>query len=546
MATYVAQANTGEDQFQASRSINKPGGVSAGDVGVFWLVRWNESSNFPAVTAPDGAVLRATIQSGTQQTLCYIMTVGAETSYAFSWSSSRWSTLSGTFFSGVDTSQDYSAVPLDSTNGNGTTVTTLSVTTVADAALVWHVCSIDTNPSGHTPPTSFTEVSDVPAATVAYRISPGAGSQSAANGANSSSSSWLAGLVALAPVDDGPSDEEVGEAETGSSNETQSSTASFALTEDWTGSDDQAVTVLLGDSDSASGSETQSTVQGAIDGDSSGGSEGETVNASLTVSGDTGTGTESQTLNATLSTSGETGTGSESQTIGIMVSSSDSVTATESDEWMIGTTTTPSSNEGAGGGESEHVQKYHAPVQEGSLVLGPATLYIAPYGAVEPANGSVGSDPNPAVWTLLGGTLGGVELVIEQEYVDVELKQLPDKPMRRLKRRRLSIKTQLAEPTLANLAYVMNDTAPTSGVFLPSNRSEASVLDYSALIVDGWNPGIHPGGRHKRRRLIARKCLSVDNVQMSYSKDGQTVYTVTWTCHYVDSSTPAFRVVDEA
>ena len=546
MATYVAQANTGADVLVSSRSVNKPGGVSAGDVGVFWLVRWNESSNFPAVTPPSGTVLRATIQSGTQQTLCYIMTVGAETSYEFSWSGSRWCTLSGTFFSGVDTSQDYSTVPLDFTNGNGTTVTTLNVTTVADAALVWHICSIDTNPTGHTPPTSFTEVSDVPAATVAYRISPGAGSQSAANGANSSSSSWLAGLVALAPVDDGPSDEEVSDTDTGSSNETQSSTAAFALTEDWTGLDDQAVTVLLGDSDSASGSETQSTIQGAVDGDSSGGSEGESVNASLTVSGDTGTGTESESFNGTLSPSGETGTGSESQTIGIMVSSSDSVTATESDEWMIGTTTAPSSNDGGGAGDSEHVQKYHAPVQEGSLVLGPATLYIAPYGAVEPSNGSVGSSPDPGVWTDLGGTLGGVELSVEQEWVEVELKQLPDKPMKRLKRRRLSIKTQLAETTLANLAYVLNDSVPASGVFQPSNRSEASVLSYSALIVDGWNPGIHPGGRHKRRRLVARKCLSVDNIQMSYSKDGQTVYTVTWTCHYVDSSTPPFRVIDEA
>jgi hypothetical protein len=179
--------------------------------------------------------------------------------------------------------------------------------------------------------------------------------------------------------------------------------------------------------------------------------------------------------------------------------------------------------------------------------MGPGTVWIAPYGAVEPANGSVGVDPDSGVWTDLGGILGGVELSIEQEFIEIELKQLPDRPMKRLKRRRLSIKTQLAETTLANLAYALNDTTAVTGqVFEPSARSEASVLSYNALIVDGWAPNFKPGGRHKRRRLIIRKCLSVDQVQFAFKKDGQTVYTVTWTCHYVDSVTPPFRVIDEA
>lgn len=190
------------------------------------------------------------------------------------------------------------------------------------------------------------------------------------------------------------------------------------------------------------------------------------------------------------------------------------------------------------------------PVQvgmEGSLVLGPAALYIAAFGALEPTNGNVANPPDSGVWTDLGGTLGGVELTVDQEWIEVELKQLPDKPMKRLKRRRLSIKTQLAETSLANLAYALNDTTAVTGTaFEPSVRSEASVLSYNALIVDGWKPGFNVGGQHKRRRLIIRKCLSVDNVQLAYKKDGQSVYTVTWTCHYVDSVTPPFRVIDEA
>lgn len=189
---------------------------------------------------------------------------------------------------------------------------------------------------------------------------------------------------------------------------------------------------------------------------------------------------------------------------------------------------------------------------EGKLVMGPGTIYVGAYGAVEPTNASVGVAPNLGIWTDVGGLLGGVELTVEQEWIEVELKQIPDRPMKRLKKRRLTIKTQMAEPTLSNLAYALNDTtAISAGVgwsqFTPSDRSEASVLTYNALIIDGWAPGWRVTDRHhKRRRVIVRKALSIDNVEFSYSKDNQTVYTVTWSCHYVDGTTPPFRIIDEA
>jgi hypothetical protein len=113
------------------------------------------------------------------------------------------------------------------------------------------------------------------------------------------------------------------------------------------------------------------------------------------------------------------------------------------------------------------------------------------------------------------------------------------------------IKTSMAEPTLLNLGYVLNDTTSGSAgvnwsAYAPAVRTEASQLSYMALIVDGWKPGYLPGGQHKRRRVIVRKCLSIDNIEFGYSKNGQTVYTVTWSCHYVDATTPPFRVVDAA
>lgn len=306
------------------------------------------------------------------------------------------------------------------------------------------------------------------------------------------------------------------------------------------GTENQSLSISGSDTDTSTGVENQSIAVSSSD--TSVGSESEDVGVPTSDSDTSGAGTETQSLAASLSDA-DAGLGTETHSLVVTLSSSDTATGTDTES----RNDDPVDGDGGTSGESEFVYKLNAPATEKSLVQGPGTIWIAPYGALEPANGSVGSDPDALVWTDLGGLLGGVELSVDQEWIEVELKQLPDKPMRRLKRRRMSIKTQLAETTLANLAYALNDTTAVTGqVFEPSVRSEASVLSYNALIVDGWAPNFKPGGRHKRRRLIIRKCLSVDQVQLAYKKDGQSVYTVTWTCHYVDSVTPPFRVIDEA
>lgn len=310
--------------------------------------------------------------------------------------------------------------------------------------------------------------------------------------------------------------------------------------------------------ETGAGAETNSIVASSSDTETEVGAESQTIGVTST---DTSVGLESESIAQPTSDSEVTGAGADTQSIAssltdteteavsethsLVVTLSSSDTSSALDSEAVGDD--PESNDGGSGGESESIFILHAPATERSLVMGPGTIWLGAYGAVEPANGSVGVDPDTGVWTDLGGLLGGVELSVEQEFLEVELKQLPDKPMKRLKRRRLSIKTQLAETTLANLAYALNDTTAVTGqVFEPSARSEASVLTYNALIVDGWAPNFNPGGRHKRRRLIIRKCLSVDQVQLAFKKDGQSVYTVTWTCHYVDSVTPPFRVIDQA
>jgi hypothetical protein len=200
MPSYVAQANTGADAIASSRSVAKPGGVTAGGVGVFWLVRWHESASFPAVTPPSGAVLRGTIATTLSQTLVYLMKVSAESAFAFSWTGGRWSALSSLYFSGVDPALDLSTVPFHSLTGSGTAITTLTVTTVDTAALAWNVNTLDGGSATHAPPTGFTEVGDVTPWSSAYRIASGDGSQSASSATNGTSTGWAAGLVALAPA----------------------------------------------------------------------------------------------------------------------------------------------------------------------------------------------------------------------------------------------------------------------------------------------------------------------------------------------------------
>lgn len=203
MTTYLAQANTGADALASVRTVTKPAAVGSGAVGVFWLVRWHESGSFPAVTPPAGAVLRGTITTTSMQTQCYLHRVDTETSFAYSWTSGRWSTLAAVWFADVDPTADLSTVPFQSATGSGTAIGTLTVTSNIDSALAWHVNTIDTSGVTHTPPTGFTEVADVSPWASAYRITVASGSQDASGATASPTTAWAAGLVALPPAPTG-------------------------------------------------------------------------------------------------------------------------------------------------------------------------------------------------------------------------------------------------------------------------------------------------------------------------------------------------------
>lgn len=303
----------------------------------------------------------------------------------------------------------------------------------------------------------------------------------------------------------------------------------FTRTETGTGVDAQSIAATRTQTDSASGVDSGS-ISAALSGSETGsGASAQSIAASLS-GGDTGGGVDAgQASGGTTPQSADTG--------GFTETFISFATFTGTD---LGSFT-----------ENQVVSVPPVPVAPGefdkTLVMGPAALYIGAFGALEPNVTAVGSIPDPLVWTDLGGTMGGVELEIEQQFKTIIFEQLPDTPFNRLEKRYLTIKTPLAETTLANLGLALNDTAGVTGtVYTPSVYDPATQLVYRSLIVDGWAPGMTAFGRHKRRRVVVRKCLSVDNVTLSYTKDGQTIYNVTWSCHHVDGSTAPFRIIDEA
>jgi len=175
-------------------------------------------------------------------------------------------------------------------------------------------------------------------------------------------------------------------------------------------------------------------------------------------------------------------------------------------------------------------------VTSSNLIQGPAEVYIGDFGATEP----VDVDTAPGVgWTSVGGTKGGLELNISSEYAQLTVDQIVDIIESRRTGREVTVKTQLAEATLTNIARAIGNAAPVANKLELDDGLAAFKPPYSAILIDG----IAPGGF--RRRIVVRKTLPMDAVGIAYKKDDQTVVPVTWRLHWVSASiVPLF--VDDA
>lgn len=356
----------------------------------------------------------------------------------------------------------------------------------------------------------------------------------------------------------------------GVSAETASVTASLSSTDNGSGTDTGSVETPTSEVPvtSVPGIATPSLLSpGTAEDDASGSpakSSSDTVSASETetlvvsLSGsDTGTGTETTVVSIS---SADTASGLESQTIGVSVSdtasssdssivdngqpsSSDTVTATETHSISAVLSATDTVFTVDFGITDQDLGVADTDI---SLVMGPASIYIADYGVVEPADLSDLS----GAWLSIGGTTGGVNLSIKKEYEPVVHLQTSDSPASRLKKREMSVETQLIEPTLITLLYALNhgsiDTGSGYNSYSPPQVDRATPLTYRVVVIDGWAPGVKITNESKRRRIILRKCLSTQGTELSYSKDKQSLMSIQWDVHRVDSSTAPFKIIDEA
>lgn len=168
-------------------------------------------------------------------------------------------------------------------------------------------------------------------------------------------------------------------------------------------------------------------------------------------------------------------------------------------------------------------------------------MYSATFGTAEPADTAVASPPGGG-WVDLGGTSDGVTLTINQEYTELSVDQIVDVPGRRLTKRDMVLATNMAEPTLENLAVCLNGGTQATGAGFkslePTAGTSATQPTYRAFLFDGFAPSGF------QRRVILRKGLNTSNVAFAYKKDGQTVFEASFNAHYVSSSVQPFKLID--
>jgi hypothetical protein len=186
------------------------------------------------------------------------------------------------------------------------------------------------------------------------------------------------------------------------------------------------------------------------------------------------------------------------------------------------------------------------------VIMGAGSLYTGLYQATEPLDQAVNTAPQASAWTDAGFTNDGITFTINQEFAEMTVDQISDIIGRKMTQRSLEIQANLAEATQANLTVGLNSGTITTGsgagvnysVYTPVFNGSELQPTYFASIFDGFAPA-SATGVSKRRRFILRRVLSIENVEVPYKKGDMTVIPVTFGCHYIDTVTAPFKIVDE-
>lgn len=181
-------------------------------------------------------------------------------------------------------------------------------------------------------------------------------------------------------------------------------------------------------------------------------------------------------------------------------------------------------------------------VDPANFAMGPADLYVGDFGAAEPLPTQVNGTPAASAWDNPGATLGGIRFVETKAFKELECDQLVETVERRVTKKEVTLATQFAEVTFANMVLAMNGGTVSSGtgyeMYEPAEENSGTAQTYKAVILDGT------GGSGLRRRIVIRKVLSTENVETAHGKEDQTVIPATFTSHRVSSSTKSWYVVN--
>ncbi|HEX8106107.1 MAG TPA: hypothetical protein VF516_00200 [Kofleriaceae bacterium] len=186
------------------------------------------------------------------------------------------------------------------------------------------------------------------------------------------------------------------------------------------------------------------------------------------------------------------------------------------------------------------------------VIMGAGSLYSGLYQATEPLDQAVNTSPQASAWVDAGFTNDGVTITLNQEFATMTVDQISDIIGRKMTQRDVQVKANLAEATLENLTIGLNSGTISTGsgggvnykVYTPVFNGSELQPTYFASIFDGYAPA-SAAGLTKRRRFILRRVLSIDNVEVAYKKGDMTLVPVTFGCHYIDTVTAPFKIVDE-
>src|SRR5581483_9860827 len=99
-------------------------------------------------------------------------------------------------------------------------------------------------------------------------------------------------------------------------------------------------------------------------------------------------------------------------------------------------------------------------VNAGNLIMGPARLYVAPFGSTEPTDASVTPNgtitPPSSPWTDVGGTIDGLTYEVDNTYTPLTVDQVIMDVGARLTEMKFTVTTKLTEMTLGNINTVLN------------------------------------------------------------------------------------------